>query len=170
MALARPMAPARPMARPRGCSAGGHASAGRLSGRRPALPWAGGFLSRGAVVFSYVFSLLFFAVALLAASAWNRCGDRVARDALQPVATAVPPRIDGWMLVVGQVTRVVGCRWADPVTAAAAGEPVGIGRRYALASGVLEITYHNGSAESRSRAPPCTRLTFRMAASFRSAN
>ena len=46
---------------------------------------------------------------------------------------------------VGQITGMVDCRWADPATEAFDGEHVPLGRKYALASGLMEITYGTGA-------------------------
>jgi hypothetical protein len=109
-------------------------------------PSAGSFFPRGTVLFSYVLSSLIFGVVLWAASIWNRSGDRQVGGLAPPsgVATATPGS-DGCIMVVGQVTRVDNCRWADPSMAASNGEPVGLGRKFALNSGLLEITYNTGA-------------------------
>ncbi len=46
---------------------------------------------------------------------------------------------------VGQITGMVDCQWADPNTAAIHGGNVLLGRKFALASGLLEITYATGA-------------------------
>ena len=46
---------------------------------------------------------------------------------------------------VGQITGMADVKWADPSTEAFNGAHVSLGRRYALASGLLEITYHTGA-------------------------
>jgi hypothetical protein len=47
--------------------------------------------------------------------------------------------------VVGQITAMVDCAWSDPNTMAIVGAYVPLGRKYALASGLLEITYDTGA-------------------------
>lgn len=46
---------------------------------------------------------------------------------------------------VGRITDTEECRWADERSAAIVGSYVPMGRKYALASGLLEITYTNGT-------------------------
>ena len=46
---------------------------------------------------------------------------------------------------VGQITGMGDCQWADESTAAINGARVPLGRRYALASGLMEITYDTGA-------------------------
>lgn len=46
---------------------------------------------------------------------------------------------------VGRITGIVDCRWADPNTAVPGPVAVPLGRKYALASGLLEITYDTGA-------------------------
>ncbi len=45
--------------------------------------------------------------------------------------------------IVGRVTGMVDCRWADPQIFSRAGVP--LGQKYALESGLLEITYDTGA-------------------------
>jgi hypothetical protein len=49
------------------------------------------------------------------------------------------------MRCVGRVTRMANCRWADIDTLAVQGSRVPLGRRYDLASGMMEITYDTGA-------------------------
>ena len=46
---------------------------------------------------------------------------------------------------VGQIAGMTDCRWADPDTRAYVGSSVSVGRRYALSSGLLEISYLSGA-------------------------
>lgn len=46
---------------------------------------------------------------------------------------------------VGRVTGTVDCQWADESTAAFNGAHVSLGRKYDLASGLMEITYDSGA-------------------------
>ncbi len=65
----------------------------------------------------------------------------LASDALPPTLKAVPAKTE----YVGQVTGMVKVIWADDSTAALNGAGVPLGRKYALASGLMEITYHTGA-------------------------
>ena len=46
---------------------------------------------------------------------------------------------------VARITAMADCRWIDPATEAFALEEVPLGRKFALASGLLEITYDSGA-------------------------
>lgn len=46
---------------------------------------------------------------------------------------------------VGRITGMANCKWADPHTDLAQNANVTLGRKYALASGLLEITYDTGA-------------------------
>ncbi len=46
---------------------------------------------------------------------------------------------------VGQITGLADCQWEESATAASHGDAVALGRRYALRSGALEITYDRGA-------------------------
>jgi len=46
---------------------------------------------------------------------------------------------------VGRVSGMVDCRWADEATATSPGAAVGLNRRYAIKSGLMEITYDSGA-------------------------
>jgi hypothetical protein len=46
---------------------------------------------------------------------------------------------------VGRITGVADCRWAGETIEPVPGTPVPLGRRYSLASGLLEITYDRGA-------------------------
>jgi hypothetical protein len=48
-------------------------------------------------------------------------------------------------LVVGRITAMLDCRWTDDATAAIHGAYVPLGRKFALSSGLLEITYDTGA-------------------------
>jgi hypothetical protein len=47
--------------------------------------------------------------------------------------------------VVGRITGMIDCQWANPRTAAVDGASVPLGRKYVLDSGSLEITYDTGA-------------------------
>jgi hypothetical protein len=46
---------------------------------------------------------------------------------------------------VGRITGMVECQWAEKTTVPALGASVPLGRKYALASGLMEITYDTGA-------------------------
>ena len=47
--------------------------------------------------------------------------------------------------IVGRITGMVDCRWSEPDTETINGAHVALGRRYALSSGLLEVTYDTGA-------------------------
>jgi hypothetical protein len=47
--------------------------------------------------------------------------------------------------IVGRITGMVDCQWVDDATAAISGAHVPLGRKYALTSGLMEITYDTGA-------------------------
>lgn len=55
------------------------------------------------------------------------------------------PAGDWRMAFVARITGMVDCQWADSTTAAIGPVAVPLGRKYALASGLLEITYDTGA-------------------------
>ncbi len=59
----------------------------------------------------------------------------------KPMPTVVPPKME----YVGQVTGMIDVHWADESTAALDGAGVPLGRKYAIASGLMEITYNTGA-------------------------
>ncbi len=52
---------------------------------------------------------------------------------------------DPTLKVVGKITGMDDCKWADPNTETFNGANVLLGRKYALASGLMEITYDTGA-------------------------
>ena len=68
--------------------------------------------------------------------------DKIARNSsLLPAKVTFDPTLD----VVGKITGMVDCKWADPQTATIDHANVSLGRIYALASGLMEITYNTGA-------------------------
>jgi hypothetical protein len=47
-------------------------------------------------------------------------------------------------IFVGRVTGLLDCRWADRAAAASVGDDVPLDRKYDLAAGLMELTYHAG--------------------------
>ncbi len=67
--------------------------------------------------------------------------DKIAKNSLLPTKTSFDPTLK----VVGKITGMVDCKWADPNSEAINGANVLLGRKYALASGLVEITYDTGA-------------------------
>ena len=101
-----------------------------------------GPFSVGSVAFPYVVAAIIVGVGLLVGGAWRvsrlEQRDDVTRWQLSTDRTATIP-------TVGRITGMVDCQWTDPAAAPADREPVPLGRKYALAGGLLEITYDIGA-------------------------
>ena len=67
--------------------------------------------------------------------------EKIAQDSSPPVQSSFDPTLK----VVGKITGMVDCRWADPQTETFNGANVLLGRKYAMASGLMEITYYTGA-------------------------
>ena len=55
------------------------------------------------------------------------------------------PTIEPEIESVGRITGMVDCRWAESSVQAGGGARVCLGRKYALAAGLMEITYDTGA-------------------------
>ena len=67
--------------------------------------------------------------------------DKIAKDSSPPVQSSFDPTLK----VVGKITGIADCKWADSNTETFRGANVLLGRKYALASGLMEITYDTGA-------------------------
>lgn len=97
------------------------------------------------VLFSYAAATIILGAALLTIWAYRISPDVLfVRDRLRPseIRENAPPLPAE---VVGQITGMVDCRWRDPTIGDFNRDQVPLGRRYALDSGFLEITYHAGA-------------------------
>ena len=117
----------------------------RCSDRRgsPSSPFSlHGFV--GSSIFSYLVATVMAAVAFSIAWGWKTSRPlEVARHPAGPDGAAEQPRPE--TPLVGRITGMADCQWADPATAAFKRDGVRLGRKYALASGFLEITYDSGA-------------------------
>ena len=95
-------------------------------------------------LFSYAIAALLMATALVAARLWGPAGG-LKPTARHSPASAVQVTGDSAPAIVGRITGVKDCRWADPGAAAHDAEAVQRGRRYVLNGGLLEITYNTGA-------------------------
>lgn len=99
----------------------------------------------GSVFFSYMVATTLMGAALAVAWIWKL--PDYSQMALQSPSSAdhrareLGPATE----FVGQVTGMVDCRWSDPNTATIERAHVPVGRKYALASGLVEITYNTGA-------------------------
>ena len=87
----------------------------------------------GMAAISYSLAALLLAAGVLAAWAWQ-----MPQGPAQFAGDRAPGTRPGPVAVIG---GTVDCRWADASTAAEPGSPVAAGRRFVLASGLLQIWY-----------------------------
>ncbi len=67
--------------------------------------------------------------------------EKLAKDSVSPTRLSTNPTLN----VVAKITGMVDCKWADLQTATINHANVPLGRKYALASGLMEITYNTGA-------------------------
>ena len=84
------------------------------------------------------------AVLLLSAWAYN-INHYLQQVDLAKNATPSPTGGKYDMVFVGRITGMRDCRWADPATQTYLGSSVPLGRKYALSSGLMEISYESGA-------------------------
>ncbi len=115
---------------------------------RPSLPLdalsrSPGLFCLSSTLFSYVMAALILGSLVLGTRVWRGRGEREVAPAAGLAAAAVP---DGGLqgTIVARIIGAKDCRWADPRTAATVGQAVAVGRKFALASGKLEIAYNIG--------------------------
>ncbi len=115
------------------------------SDQLPRAGWSGGSL-----LVSYAISALLVVLGLLIASQSTliHCeSELVDQQEFLRTTAKMPATVDSEpdLEYVARVTNGDVCRWSDPATEAYQGEMVPVGQRYALASGLLEITYQSGT-------------------------
>ena len=100
-----------------------------------------GYFSEGWPV-AYLIATLICGVSLLIGSLMPVSQPvQVARQSSVPSRTVAEPKIE----VVGRISGMVDCQWADPSTEASPDSDVSLGRKFSLASGLMEITYDTGA-------------------------
>ncbi len=112
----------------------------------PAIPVPAFSLSSslGGWLFSYAVAMVLTGVAIL--GAWVYTVSHDGELAMSPPVTPAPERrdVEPKLESVGQVTGTFDCRGTDR-QAVSVGAPMTVGRRYDLASGLLEIGYQSGA-------------------------
>ena len=100
-----------------------------------------GYFSSGWPV-AYLAATVIFGLGLLLGSLVHVSQPpQVARQSSPPSQLVIEPKIE----VVGRITGMVNCQWADRATEAFPGEHVPLGHKYSLASGLMEITCDSGA-------------------------
>jgi hypothetical protein len=101
------------------------------------------FFPLGGLLFSYLIACVIVGIGLLAGWACRMADYQdFAANTAKPAPTTV---VGKGTEIVGRITSFIDCQWSDPQTAAIAHANVPLGRKYALASGILEITYDAGA-------------------------
>jgi hypothetical protein len=102
----------------------------------------------GSFLFSYAAAVLIVGLGLLIGWAYQVSIPRSDRpEGVQAASPATPTPLhpSPEMVVVGRITDMVECRWTGAKTGPIDYAHVFLGQRYALASGLLEITYKTGA-------------------------
>ena len=94
---------------------------------------------------AYAVASLLLGIGVLVGWVWGTAAPRTVVPGGPPTANVAKGGAGRDSAVVGQVTTVAGCRWADPRTAARDMENFEAGRKFALASGLLRLTYRVGT-------------------------
>ncbi|MBN1394305.1 MAG: NPCBM/NEW2 domain-containing protein [Pirellulales bacterium] len=100
----------------------------------------------GGPVFSYMVATVVLCLMLLGAWAYKitrESGPSYVYDSRGSTSSGLSDRQQ--MVFVGRITGMRDCRWADPDTRTIIGASVPLSRKYALASGLMEITYAGGA-------------------------
>ncbi len=100
----------------------------------------------GGFLFSYAVAAVTVAIGLLVGWMYqiSVSPQPIAREGSQRAAPSPIPKSPKTQSV-GQITGTFDCQWADASTAAVDGAYVPVGRRYTLASGLMEISYDAGA-------------------------
>lgn len=107
----------------------------------PCLPQRSELL--GGLFLSYAAAILLVGIGLWIGSRYST--STPSENASQRATPLATQSADPRMQFVGRVTGMVACQWADAANSASLGQSVSIGRRYALKSGLMEITYDSGA-------------------------
>jgi hypothetical protein len=99
--------------------------------------------------FSYSVATLFLAIFLLGAWSYTivhpRADSLVVKKSSDATPSVAHEKKPSQFTFVGRVSGMVDCQWADEATATSPGAAVALNRRYALKSGLMEITYDSGA-------------------------
>ena len=97
----------------------------------------------GGPVFSYMVATLIVGMMLL--GAWAYKISHVQQQIVQQDTPANRSNDTPEWIIGGRITGMAACQWSDPSTQTYLGASFPLGRRFALASGLLEITYNTGA-------------------------
>ncbi|MBN1395090.1 MAG: NPCBM/NEW2 domain-containing protein [Pirellulales bacterium] len=99
----------------------------------------------GGPVFSYMVATVVLCLMLLGAWAYKINYERNIFTADNRSSTTSGPLERQQLVFIGRVTGMKDCRWSDPDTHTIVGASVPLDREYALALGLMEITYQSGA-------------------------
>ncbi len=99
----------------------------------------------GSWMFANLFALLVMGLGVLGAWLYQIDTPQPMAEFLRQTAGTAALSESGSVKYVGQITGMANVRWADESTAALGGARVPLGRQYALAAGLMEITYDTGA-------------------------
>jgi hypothetical protein len=100
--------------------------------------------SPGGFLFSYVMATAILGIGLLIGLGWKVSRYRQIAQGDSP--TVLPlNRPEVKSEVVGSITGMADCQWVDPATKVSDRDSVPLGHKFALARGLLEISYHSGA-------------------------
>jgi hypothetical protein len=110
-------------------------------------PLAMPYSQLGGLALSYVAATLIVGIGLLIGWAYQvSLPQSSLQDAANLSPRSVVPAVPASEAVfVGQITGMVDCQWVDPRTAPVGFDKIVLGRQYALASGLMEISYDTGA-------------------------
>jgi hypothetical protein len=94
---------------------------------------------------AYLVATVIFGIGLLVGALIHVSHSPQVADQLHPRSSPLDTRPSPGMNFVGRITAMVDCQWADKSEAAINGAHVPLGRKYALSSGFMEITYDSGA-------------------------
>jgi hypothetical protein len=99
--------------------------------------------------FSYSVATLFLAVFLLGAWSYTithpDADSLAAKSSRNATTSGTTEKEPSQFTFVGRVSGMVDCQWTEEATATSPGAGVALKRRYALKSGLMEITYDSGA-------------------------
>jgi hypothetical protein len=94
---------------------------------------------------AYLIAAVIFAVGLVVGAVTHVSRPVPSVVEHSPSATIDKAAGESNMEFVARITGMVDCTWSDPTTEAVNGAYVPLGRKYALATGMMEITYDTGA-------------------------
>ncbi len=108
----------------------------------------------GSWMFANLFALLIMGLGVFGAWLYQIDIPQPTGQNYRPTAWTATPPVTDKRNYVGQITGMADVRWADGAMGALGGARVPLGRKYVLASGLMEITYDTGAKVTLQG--PCT--------------